>query len=458
MAPETLQESIKKQIKPAIIIFIILTVITGILYPLVVTGLSQVLFPVQANGNFFEHNGSVAGSSLIGQPFSSPAYFWGRLSATSPSPYNATPSAASNYGPSNPALASEVQARLNALHAADPGNTGPVPVDLVTSSGSGLDPDISPAAAYYQAPRVAQERNLSEADVKALVAGQTETPLLGIFGENRVNVLKLNLALDDLSNHRITVPSTVIPGNQPATTVFGIKINDWILLILFGILLAFLIVPVGTFMARIYSGSPTFLSPVVMPLERWILKISGVGIDDEMDWKAFATAMIIFNTIGIIAVFLLENVQQLLPLNPGRFGPVPWDLALNTAVSFATNTNWQAYAGETTMSYLTQMTGLAVQNFLSASTGMAVLIALVYAFSRKSTDKIGNFWVLLVRSVMILLPIAFIIALVLVSQGSPQTFNGPVTIPLLDPVRDANGIIITAFNRSPSARWHRRSP
>jgi K+-transporting ATPase ATPase A chain len=145
----------------------------------------------------------------------------------------------------------------------------------------------------------------------------------------------------------------------------------------------------------------------------------------------------------IAAVFILQEVQQFLPLNPAGLGAVPWDLSLNTAISFATNTNWQAYVPEVTVSYFTQMAGLVVQNFISAAVGLAVLIALIYAFSRRSASTIGNFWVLLVRSVMILLPIALVISLVLVSQGTPQTFAGPVTVPLLDPVNDTTGTLVT---------------
>ena len=164
---------------------------------------------------------------------------------------------------------------------------------------------------------------------------------------------------------------------------------------------------------------------------------------EEMDWKMFAVAVMVFSVFSIIAVFLLQEVQQFLPLNPAGVGPVPWDLSLNTAVSFATNTNWQFYVPETTVSYLTQMAGLAVQNFASAAKGMAVLIALIYAFSRRSASTIGNFWVLLTKSVMILLPISLVIALVLVSQGSVQTFGGPVTVPLLNPYNDSSGNLVT---------------
>ena len=151
----------------------------------------------------------------------------------------------------------------------------------------------------------------------------------------------------------------------------------------------------------------------------------------------------VFSVIGIAVVFVLQMVQQFLPLNPAHVGPVPWDLSLNTAVSFATNTNWQAYAGEAGVSYLTQMIGLAVQNYMSAAVGMAVLIAFIYGFSRRSATTIGNFWVLLIRSIMILLPFCIIIALILVSQGTVQTFSGPVTVPLLDPVKDSTGALVT---------------
>ena len=442
-ASSALWSMIKKQIKPAVVMFLLLTILVGIVYPLVVTGIAQVIFPVQANGDLIVHDGNVAGSSLIGQPFSSPDYFWGRLSATSPVPYDAEASGGSNYGPQNPALITEVQTRTDALHAVDPDNTQPIPVDLVTSSGSGLDPDISPAAAYYQVPRIARVRNLSENDVSALVAANTANPVLGIFGEPAVNVLSLNLALDDLSAHKIPVNPAAMPRSQPANTLFGITVNDWVFLILLGVILALLLVPMGEFMFRVYTGKQTFLSPVIMPVEGWILRTCGAGSEEEMDWKQFAAAMMIFSVIGIAFVFFIQEIQQFLPLNPVGAGPVPWDLSLNTAVSFATNTNWQFYVPETTVSYLTQMVGLAVQNFMSAAVGMAVLVAFIYGFSRRSTLTIGNFWVLLVRGIWILLPISFVIALVLVSQGTPQTFGGPVTVPLLNPVNDSNGNLVT---------------
>ena len=179
-----------------LVLFAAMTMITGIAYPLVVTAIGQAVFPRQANGSILEKDGKPIGSALIGQQFDAPYYFWGRLSATTPNPYNAQNSGGSNLGPTNPALAEEVKGRIQALRAADPTNTAPIPVDLVTSSGSGLDPDISPAAAMYQAARVAKARKLPLDQVKRLIADHTSGRQWGMLGEPRVNVLRLNLALD----------------------------------------------------------------------------------------------------------------------------------------------------------------------------------------------------------------------------------------------------------------------
>jgi K+-transporting ATPase ATPase C chain len=188
----------KNILRPVLVLFAALTVVTGLVYPIVVTAVAHAAFPHEANGSLIEKDGKAVGSELLGQQFDAPSYFWGRLSATSPNPYNPQASGGSNLGPTNPALADEVKGRISALHDADPTNTAPIPVDLVTSSGSGLDPDISPAAAAYQIDRVAKARKLSPNDVDALVQRETTGRQFGILGEARVNVLKLNLALDEL--------------------------------------------------------------------------------------------------------------------------------------------------------------------------------------------------------------------------------------------------------------------
>jgi K+-transporting ATPase ATPase C chain len=183
-------------LRPALVVFLALSIVTGLIYPYATTGVSQALFPHEANGSMMEVDGHAVGSSLIGQPFSSPRYFWGRLSATAPMPYNASASGGSNLGPRNPALADAAKARIEALRSADPGNTAPIPVDLVSASGSGLDPDISVAAANYQIGRVARARNMSAVDVAQRVRAHTRRPFLGLLGEPVVNVLALNLDLD----------------------------------------------------------------------------------------------------------------------------------------------------------------------------------------------------------------------------------------------------------------------
>jgi len=190
--------SVRSEIRTAVWMLVVLTLITGLVYPLLITGIGHVFFPRQARGSLIVQNGREVGSALIGQPFSAARYFWGRPSATNP-PYNAAASAGSNLGPSNPVLADSVGARIAVLRSADPGNVDPVPVDLVTSSASGLDPDLTPAAALYQVPRVARARGIEEARVRRLVLGHVVGRQIGILGEPRVRVLDLNLALDALS-------------------------------------------------------------------------------------------------------------------------------------------------------------------------------------------------------------------------------------------------------------------
>ncbi len=185
-----------KLLRQSLMMMVLMTLITGVVYPLLVTGIAQVVFPHQANGSVIERQGKALGSELIGQPFDQPGYFWSRPSATAPQAYNARGSSGSNLGTSNPALTDAVKQRIDALHAADPGNPAAVPVDLITASGSGLDPQISPAAARYQVARVARTRHLDAAQVQAMVDQATEGRTFGVLGEVRVNVLELNLLLD----------------------------------------------------------------------------------------------------------------------------------------------------------------------------------------------------------------------------------------------------------------------
>ncbi len=202
--------------------------------------------------------------------------------------------------------------------------------------------------------------------------------------------------------------------------------------------------PLGLFMARVYKRERTFLDPVFGPVERLLYRLAGVKAEEEMDWKQNAIAMLVFNAAGFLVVYALQRLQHLLPLNPQGFGAVSPDSSFNTAVSFASNTNWQGYGGETTMSYLTQMVGLTVQNFVSAASGMAVLALFIRGIARHTTKALGNFWVDLTRSTLyILLPLSFVLALLLVSQGVVQNFSAYKTVPLLESVTDANGVAIT---------------
>jgi len=215
---------------------------------------------------------------------------------------------------------------------------------------------------------------------------------------------------------------------------------SWLQLALYLFVLLLLVKPLGSYMARVYEGERTFLSPVVRPVERIIYRIAGSRADEEMDWKTYAVAVLLFNLVGLLFLYALQRIQSALPLNPQDLGAVRPDTAFDAAVSFATNTNWQSYSGETTMSYLVQMLGFTVQNFLSAATGMAILIALVRGFVRHSGNTIGNFWTDMTRSILyILLPLAFVLALALVSQGVVQTFHHSQAVSLLQSTQDVTG-------------------
>jgi K+-transporting ATPase ATPase A chain len=219
---------------------------------------------------------------------------------------------------------------------------------------------------------------------------------------------------------------------------------SWFQLILYVVVLLALAKPLGTFMAHVYEGQRTFLHPVLEPVERFAYRLAGVTPDQEMNWKIYALTVLIFNVLGILVVYLLQRLQAVLPLNPQALAAVTPDSSWNTAVSFATNTNWQGYGGEVTMSYLTQMLALAVQNFVSAATGMAVMVALIRGLARHTTQDIGNFWVDLTRSTLyILLPLSLVLAVLLVSQGVVQTFGNYQTVNLAQATTDASGKSVT---------------
>ena len=225
---------------------------------------------------------------------------------------------------------------------------------------------------------------------------------------------------------------------------------------IFFVVLLLLVKPLGLYMARVYQGESTFLDRPIRPLERLIYRLLGVNPEDEMDWKAYTLALLIFSAISFLVVYLLQRLQGLFPLNPQKFGPPTPDLSFNTAVSFITNTNWQNYSGEATLSYLTQMVGLNVQNFVSAAVGMAVLMAFIRSLARRQTTKLGNFWVDLTRgTIYILLPLSIILALILVSQGVVQTFSPYKQAALQEPITyqqqkvDANGNLVTDSKGKP---------
>lgn len=222
------------------------------------------------------------------------------------------------------------------------------------------------------------------------------------------------------------------------------NLNSLFQIIFYVVVLLLLAKPLGSFMAKIYQGEHTFFDRVLGPVERFIYRISGVKPGEDMNWKTYAISVMLFNIFGLLAVYVFQRLQAFLPLNPQELGAITPDSSWNTAVSFASNTNWQGYGGEVTMSYFSQILGLTVQNFVSAATGMAVLVALIRGFVRHTAKGIGNFWVDLTRSTLyILLPLSIVLALALVSQGVVQTFSQYKTVALLQPITDANGNAVT---------------
>jgi len=220
-------------------------------------------------------------------------------------------------------------------------------------------------------------------------------------------------------------------------------LSSMLQIVLYLVVLLILVKPLGAYMARVYQGQDVLLDSLMRPFERLLYRLAGVQPEKEMDWKTYGLVLLLFNLLGLLVVFGLQRIQHLLPFNPQGLGPVAPDLAFNTAASFATNTNWQSYGGETTLSYLTQMLGLTVQNFVSAASGMAVLVALIRGIVRRTASTIGNFWVDLTRSTLyILLPLSFLLALALVSQGAVQTLHPYQDVALLQPVTEGDGQLV----------------
>jgi len=416
----------KKYFGPAILVTIIFALITGLAYPAFVTGVAQIVFPHQANGSPVIYKGSVIGSELIGQNFTQPKYFHSRPSAAGEG-YDPTQSGGSNFGPSNSKLHQRINASIQEMHIEGSINkNGTVAVDAVTASGSGLDPHITLANALAQVPRIAHARNMSDDDVRNLLSQYVEGRYFGILGEPRINVLKLNLALENGKSTGLGKTNTFNYGNPQTFGIFQIVFVLGIV-----ILLSYFI---GTYLFTIVTGRLTVLSKKIKKAEAWLFRILHINPDEEMSWKMYALCVLAFSFISFLFTYLLLRLQGILPLNPQGLASVPPDVALNTAVSFGTNTNWQVYSGEQTMSYLSQMIPLAFQNFMSAAVGMAVALALIRGITKRKKDKnLGNFWVDITRIVLyVLIPICIVVALLFVSQGVPQTFNGPMQVTTLE--------------------------
>jgi K+-transporting ATPase ATPase A chain len=411
---------LKKYIGPAILSTVIFAVITGLFYPAFTTGVAQVVFPHQANGSIIVHNGTIIGSELIGQNFTQDKYFHSRPSAAGAG-YDATFSGGSNLGPSNPFLSQRINTDINESRLSGETNKeGTVPIDAVTTSGSGLDPHITLANALVQVPRVAKAQGISEDTLRGLVAQHVEGRDLGVFGEPRINVLKLNLALDTVKTAPIVSANTFDHGNPQ---FFGI-IQAVIIFVLLVIASYFL----GTYLFNIVTGRPTRLTKRFERMETWFYRVLHIDPKEDMNWKTYAFCVLTFSFISFVFTYAILRLQGVLPLNPQGLTNVHPDVAFNTAMSFGTNTNWQVYAGEQTMSYMSQMLALTFQNFMSAAVGIVVALALIRAITKRKKGKgLGNFWVDITKIVLyVLIPICIVAALFFVSQGVPQTFSGPI--------------------------------
>lgn len=427
----------KGQIRPALVIFTLLVLLTGIVYPLSVTAIAQVAFEDEADGSLmYDEDGNVIGSVLIGQYVDEEEYpelFWSRLSAIN---YDASTSGGSNLGPTSEELAELVQERVDLLMEFDPDNTMAIPSDLVTASASGLDSNISYAAAIYQVDRVIEYQlkdngnSLTEEEVIALINAATEKDVLG---NEYINVLELNLSLSEIYT---ASDSTAADLDDASNIILGISVSDWLLIIIVLAMLIVLTFFVAKFIFNVYEEN-TKVGEKYRKAVNLICRPAKVG--GETSWKTYLLSVLIFNLFGFLTLFLVLMFQDYLPLNPEGFDGMDPYLAFNTAVSMVTNTDWQAYGGETTLSYFSQMFGLTAQCFLSAATGLAVLIAVIRGLRNRSIKNLGNFWIDVTKATFILLPIAIIISIILISQGVPQTLDGSIEAILTFPYTDGSG-------------------
>jgi K+-transporting ATPase ATPase A chain len=423
LAPAPKPVRFREQFRPALLGVLLLTLVTGVLFPLVLAAVARPLFPHQAGGSLVEHNGTVVGSELVGQGFAGAGYFHPRPSAAGTGTgYDATASGGSNLGPAAPELRDAVRQRVE-QYRSDNGLSAdtPVPIDAVTASGSGLDPHISPANAALQVPRVARERHLSEAAVRDLVSRHTSGPQYGFLGAPRVAVLPLNLALDrGDGNSRLLSSIAEDPAPAPPD-------RRWPEYLVFMVVLLALARPAGLYLARVFEGKPTFPDRILRPVEAWLYRLLGIRPEREMTSAGYILSFFLFSALGTLLLFGLLLAQQWLPGGPDKdylTTPMTPALAANTSLSFSTTTTWQAYGGESTLRYLAQVVGLVAQNFLAGAAGLAVGIAFIRGFAREGAGTLGNFWVDLVRALLwVLLPLALVGSIVLVWQGVPLNLS-----------------------------------
>ena len=408
----------------ALLATLVLTLLTGLLFPLLLAAIARPLFPHQADGSLIERHGRVIGSDLIGQPFASLGTFHPRPSAAGTG-YDASQSSGTNLGPNNAKQRTAVVTAATAYrHENGLAPNTVIPIDAVTASGSGLDPHISPANAILQVARVAAANHLPPDQVARLVADHVEGRQFGLLGAPRVSVLALNQALADG-----TAPRSI---SAPQPDDSALRWGSYALFLAIVIALA---LPVGRYLAGVFDGDRAPFARVLGPVERALYRLLRVDPAREMTAPQYLVAFILFGVAGTLLLFAVLMLQAHLPLGPNASHlttPMTSDLAADTAVSFATTTTWQSYGGETTIRYATTLIGLVAQNFLAGAAGLAIGIAFIRGFARRSMATIGNFWVDTVRALLwVLMPLALLLGLLMVWQGVPlnlSDYTGATTL------------------------------